>query len=107
MILKLLMVATISLISPDGVPVSELWGNLERGAYDVGFTSLFVYDKSRPTLSNLTGLVPESPKGRQMQINIWYPARESTKSRMTVADYAELLARQIEFEPSTSETRTK
>ena len=69
--------------NPPGVP--EMWGNLENGEYAIGFRTLFVHDRLRPPVpfSDWDGLLHplQDSIGRQMQINIWYPAEILTSWR--------------------------
>src|SRR5215203_1180057 len=78
---------------------SPLWGDLRPGPYAVGYRTLFAYDAARPPLDGAA-----SP-GRQMQINVWYPARRSRGARMRFGDYVALLVRGIDFSPPTSDAR--
>ena len=80
----------------------EMWGQLEQGPYSIGFKTLFNHDASRPSIpySDWDGKqVPTSEtSGRQMQINIWYPAEVTGNSRrLNFGYYVDLFGRQIEF----------
>lgn len=80
------------------------WGNLSAGPYPVGFRTIFTYDLSRPSVpyADWDGrLYPTGPKpGRQMQINIWYPAEVTSASQMLdFGHYVDLMARQTDFAP--------
>jgi hypothetical protein len=76
-----------------------LWGGLEPGPYGAGYRTLFVHDPARPPLDGLAA------PGRQMQINVWYPARVGARARMRFGDYVALLARGLDFSPPTPERR--
>ena len=78
------------------------WGNLIAGPYAVGFRTTFTYDLSRPSVSysDWDGrLYPTDKKpGRQMQVNLWYPAVISaTDQKLTFGHYVDLMARQTDF----------
>ncbi|NNE67603.1 MAG: hypothetical protein HKN33_13650 [Pyrinomonadaceae bacterium] len=84
--------------------IPEMWGELRPGSYKVGFRTIFTYDLSRPAVpySDWDGkLYPtRETKGRQMQINIWYPAKLTDKSRrLDFRHYLDLTARQTDFRP--------
>lgn len=85
------------------------WGeDLQPGQYDVGFRTLFTYDKSRPAIpladwdGNLT-FNQEDGKGRQMQINVWYPAKGKGRP-IQYGHYIHLLGRQTNFSANDSAT---
>lgn len=92
--------------SPEHVEISKppMWGDLHTGAYDVGFKTIFTYDLARPAVpySDWDGKLYtfDQAEGRQMQINVWYPANPSAKSKRLYFDhYLNLLARQTDFGP--------
>jgi dienelactone hydrolase len=64
-----------------------LWGGLEPGAYDVGFTVLHLIDESRPYGSSAV---------RPLDVSLWYPVLkgESAESRhvLPFSDYVDLYA---------------
>ena len=73
---------------------SPLWGNLKPGPHRVGFRTIFTHDLSRVALGK------SAAPGRQMQINIWYPARVATSaSPMRFSEYVHLLAQDVDFSP--------
>lgn len=81
---------------------AQMWGNLKSGNYKVGFRTIFTYDLSRSAIpySDWNGkLYPtKETKGRQMQINVWYPAILSKEDkRINFQHYLELMARQTDF----------
>ncbi|HEX8139621.1 MAG TPA: hypothetical protein VF544_18825 [Pyrinomonadaceae bacterium] len=83
---------------------SGLWGDLRPGPYHVGYRTIYAYDLSRPSIkvesARANGL---GQRGRQMQINVWYPAQMSRGSRpMLFEEYAELLLQEVDFAPLTS-----
>jgi dienelactone hydrolase len=53
-------------------------GPLPRGQWPVGFTSLHAADSTRP-------LKPGQP--RPLEIGLWYPARDGSRTRQTYRDY--------------------
>ncbi|NNE99164.1 MAG: hypothetical protein HKN25_09115 [Pyrinomonadaceae bacterium] len=79
-----------------------MWGDLNPGKFDVGFRTVFAYDRSRPSIpySDWGGkLYPSNEtEGRQMQINIWYPAKVTKKdARLKFQHYLDLTAQQTDF----------
>lgn len=86
--------------SVDGTP--DMWGNLKGGPYSVGFRTVFASDRSRPAIpySDWDGRLHGVPDadGRQMQINLWYPAVvEDKDDQIRFQHYVELMARQTDF----------
>lgn len=90
----------ISVVSANA-QTSPLWGDLKSGPHRVGFKSIFAYD---PTRSQLPSEV-KNLLGRQMQINVWYPAKSNGKS-MLFEDYVHLMAQEVDFSTLT-ETRRR
>ncbi len=83
---------------------------LKFGSHDVGFRTIFSYDISRPAIpySDWDGkLYPtRETKGRQMQINVWFPATATKQSsRIRFQHYVELTGRQIDFGPLSEKSR--
>ena len=69
-----------------------IMGDLPMGKYLVGFKTLFTYDlaKNPVPYSDWDGNLKEedaSAKGRQYQINIWYPANSNSGSPLKYRDY--------------------
>lgn len=86
----------------------DLGENLNPGTYAVGFQTHFLQDHSRTSVvySDWNGKVfPHPPtQGRQMQLNVWYPAQISDKdSTLTFSHYVNLIAQQTDFSPLTQE----
>ncbi|MDH3492235.1 MAG: hypothetical protein OEM82_01700 [Acidobacteriota bacterium] len=82
--------------------VPAMWGELKPGNYKIGFRTIFTYDLSRPPVpySDWDGrLYPTNEtKGRQMQINIWFPAKLTEKSnRIEFRHYLQLMSQQTDF----------
>ncbi len=80
----------------------DMWGQLEQGPYSVGFKTQFHYDQSRPAIpySDWNGkLYPtQESEGRQMQINIWYPAIVAQRGeRILFEHYVDLFGQQTDF----------
>ena len=79
---------------------------LNFGIHDVGFKTLWKYDITRAAIpySDWNGrLYPTGEtKGKQFQINIWYPT-EDTKGdgRLRIKDYMDLSYRQADFTETT------
>lgn len=81
-----------------------MWGELAPGPYEVGFRTIFTFDHSRPSVpySDWDGRLyaTEQKPGRQMQINLWYPATISGNQENLAFDhYLNLMARQTDFGP--------
>jgi hypothetical protein len=77
-------------------------GGLPIGEYAVGFQTLFTYDlaKNAVPFSDWDGNLTQdhiSEKGRQFQINVWYPAQPGSGDLMKYADYVDLMGRQTNF----------
>ena len=90
--------------SATGQGAPAMWGDLAAGPYPVGFRTVFTYDLSRPSVpySDWDGkLYPtDIQPGRQMQINIWYPADiAAADQKLTFGHYVDLMARQTDFGP--------
>ena len=88
----------------------NMWGDMKPGSYDVGFKAIFTYDAAKPPVpySDWTGrLYPtKETRGRQMQLNVWYPAKPGgDETRLRFKHYLELMARQTDFGPMTDEKR--
>ena len=80
---------------------SPLWGELRPGTHGVGYRTVFTYDLSRPALGGAGG----SARGRQMQINVWYPARTRRGQKtMRFSRYVGLLFREVDFAARGGET---
>jgi tetratricopeptide (TPR) repeat protein len=80
-------------------------GDLPLGDYPVGFKTVFTYDPSKNAVpfadwdGNLFAEnLPE--KGRQFQINIWYPAEKRSGDPLKYSDYVDLMGRQTNFKES-------
>ena len=105
-----LFLALCQPLSADGQEASALWGDLAPGPYNIGFQTIFTRDLSRPSVpySDWDGkLYPTSENpGRQMQINLWYPAAVAEADRrLDFGHYVDLMARQTDFGPITEEKR--
>ncbi|MDW3650001.1 MAG: hypothetical protein R8P61_23210 [Bacteroidia bacterium] len=84
-------------------------GNLPIGEYPVGFQTLFTHDLSKNAIphSDWDGNLTQghsSEKGRQFQINVWYPAQAGSGDPLKYADYVDLMARQTNFGESEEQT---
>lgn len=87
-----------------------LWGDLQAGPYEVGYKTLFTYDRARPPIaqpvSSVGAAAAARDQGRQMQISIWYPAKKLRRSaHMRFEDYVYLLSRELNFGPLNEERR--
>lgn len=85
------------------VPILHLYPKgLKFGDYKVGYQTIWTYDITRPAVpyADWNGkLYPtRETKGRQFQINIWYPSNDlNSQQRLKVGNYMNLYARQIDF----------
>jgi hypothetical protein len=83
--LSILLCLPLALPARAASPV--LWGGLEPGAYDVGFTMLHLVDESRSYGASAV---------RPLDVSLWYPVTrgESAENRhvLPFADYVELYA---------------
>ena len=82
-------------VSPRPKPGPPLWGNLHAGAHAVGFRTIFRYDNSRTWKSTRSydGKFSPDPKGRPIQINLWYSALPDPSARkMLFGDYVDQIA---------------
>ena len=82
--------------------VPKMWGNLNQGPYQVGFKTLFYHDETRASIpySDWEGRLYPTPKtkGRQMQINVWYPAQPKANHKPVKFDhYLNLFAQQTDY----------
>ncbi len=80
----------------------KMWGKLESGKFTVGFRTMFLYDVSRPAIpySDWDGklYINHETKGRQMQINIWYPSKVAGQNnRLHFEHYVNLFGQQTDF----------
>lgn len=99
------------LITPIFSSAQALWGGLKKGAYEVGFKTLYVYDYARPAiveqdLLGRPGASTGSAPGRQMQISLWYPASKAGK-KMLYDEYINELAKEVDFSPVNTERKNK
>lgn len=79
-----------------------IMGNLPMGEHPVGFRTLFTHDLSKNAIpfSDWDGNLYQghtSEKGRQYQINVWYPAQAGSGHPLKYADYINLMGRQTNF----------
>lgn len=89
----------------DAIDNFPIMGALPMGEYPVGFQTIFAYDltKNAVPFSDWDGNLYESPtseKGRQFQINVWYPAQPRSGDPLKYADYVDLIGRQTHFSES-------
>lgn len=102
---NLLMLAVVLFAAPvftaRTLQASTLWGDLKPGQYRVGFKTIFTYDLSRPSIDIGNGKgKSRDVRGRQMQINVWYPAAARRNFFfMRFEEYAELLLQEVDFAP--------
>ncbi|MEQ8715879.1 MAG: hypothetical protein RIC80_22895 [Cyclobacteriaceae bacterium] len=91
--------------SPEVTRQVPMMGSLLLGKYEVGFTTLFVYDETRSAVpyADWDGNLHhdhDPDHGRQHQINIWYPAKNGTGEPLKYEHYVHLLGRQTNFDDS-------
>lgn len=88
------------LFNAERLQASTLWGDLQPGRYRVGYRTIYTYDLARPSLPFESGKLKSMNRGRQMQINVWYPAQAQGKSSlMLFEDYVQLLLQEVNFAP--------
>jgi hypothetical protein len=93
--MKKLFLSIFFLISASILAQGNIWNNLDKGKYDVGFKVLTLFDSTR-TINN-------SESYRPIQISIWYPAEVSQNSiGLKYRDYFLLSAVEIDFNGSDS-----
>ena len=71
---------------------NQIWDNLDKGDYNVGFRVLSLYDSTR-TINNQKNFRP-------VQVSIWYPAEESDAKSMTYKSYFLLSASEVNYNVS-------
>lgn len=69
---------------------TPMWGDLEPGAFDVGYTSFWSLDASRTYVSPELGFDRTTKHARPVLVNLWYPASPTDAARMRHADYFDL-----------------
>jgi Platelet-activating factor acetylhydrolase, isoform II len=77
-----------------------LWGALDPGPYDVGFTFIYKQDHSRgwKAKEDTNGYPQGETRRRPIRISVWYPGRrQSNAPRMFYRDYMPLRARSEVF----------
>jgi hypothetical protein len=83
-------------MAESGAPSAPpLWGNLRAGSHEVGFRTLFLYDRSRTWKPTRTygGTFSLDLAGRPIQVNVWYPAlADRSAKKMAFADYVDQTA---------------
>jgi hypothetical protein len=90
----LILLALALALGGEPAIASPLWGELKPGPHAVGYRTVFTYDLSRPPLDG----AGEAAPGRQMQINVWYPARARRgQQTMPFGRYVGLLFREVDF----------
>ncbi len=72
---------------------------LKKGKYAVGFQSYFEYDATRPAVVEQT----EKSKGRVMQLNVWYPAKNPKSKPLNFNNYVQLGGKEINPQNSDSQ----
>ena len=98
----LLLLFSIPCLAQPGSKSSSatLWGNLMPGPHRTGYKTIFTHDLSRAPITDAADPEPNSGHnpGRQMQINVWYPAKAGPKARpMRYGEYVQLLAQALNF----------
>jgi len=82
----------VLLISVPMFAQGEIWSNLDKGNYTVGFKVFSLFDSTR-TINN--------PKGyRPVQVSMWYPAKTSDAASMIYKDYFLLSAAETDYKIS-------
>ncbi len=99
---------TCSSMSQSHAQRSALNENLNQGNHQVGFQTHFIQDHSRTSVAytDWNGKIyPHQPtEGRQVQLNVWYPAAVSADDTcLAFSHYVNLTAQQTDFSPLTQE----
>ena len=90
-----LILSTIILFSSFLFGQENIWDNLDKGKYNIGFKVLSLYDSTR-TINNGESLRP-------VQISIWHPAQFSNNPQtLSYRDYFLLSAEELNFNISDS-----
>ncbi len=76
---------------------NQIWGNLVKGKYNIGFTSYYHYDVSRPPLYEQRLLSSSQKVGRPIPINVWYPSTQKG-NLISMLDYFKLTTREVDFQ---------
>lgn len=77
---------------------SILWGNLDKGEYNVGFKVIEKYDETR--------FIDSGKFHRPVQISFWYPAQVvNSEKSLLYKDYISLTAHEINFGSSTEKDK--
>ena len=85
-ILSIIILATISLFAQ-----GNIWNNLDKGEYQVGFKVLSLYDSTRT--------IDSQKNYRPIQVSTWYPAQVSQNPEpMKYKDYFLLSISEIDFD---------
>lgn len=98
----------VSCNSEKEVPNYPMMGDLHLGPHQVGFKTLFRYDKSKfgVPYSDWDGKLTQDHRadlGRQYQINLWYPAKSGSGTAIQYDHYLKLMGRQTNFQESKSQ----
>lgn len=89
--MKIKLLLTIILVTNSLLAQNNIWNNLDKGEYNVGFRVLSRYDSTR-TVNNFQA-------ERPIQISIWYPAQDSDHTQtMKYKDYFLLSSSEIDFD---------
>jgi pimeloyl-ACP methyl ester carboxylesterase len=97
-IFVLLFIIVASFYSQAQTP--DLWGELESGAYGVGFKFIYQQDYSRgwKAKEDSNGYSLATGRGRPVRISVWYPAKRQTNNpRMLYRDYLPSTAQNAAF----------
>ena len=101
----LILLVILGCQKQDTVNDFHIMGDLPIGEYPVGFQTIFTHDLSKNAVpySDWDGNLSQdhkSEKGRQFQINVWYPSKPGSGDPMKYADYVDLMGRQTNFNKS-------
>jgi len=80
-----------------------IMGDLPLGVHGVGFKTLFTHDETRNAVpyADWQGAMINNhleEKGRQFQINIWYPAQAGSGTSLTFEHYIHLMGSETNFD---------
>lgn len=102
---------TLILHKPWAISSPQLmWDDPKTGDFQVGFKTIFTHDLTRPSIPYTDwrgNIYPgKEQKGRQFQINVWYPANQIPGvNELSFGHYISLLSQQINFKPPSKESR--
>jgi len=90
----MLFLSSVNIYSQNSI----LWGNLDKGKYNVGFKVIEKYDETR--------FIDSGKSHRPVQISFWYPdPKVNSEKSLLYKDYISLTAYEINFSSSTDKDK--